>query len=99
MTGHSVATWHGKDIPFVKADFSNGKAGKYQKHPAVSRKVTGMWVAYYNAYQNDAAMQKARLAVEKTDARVLLIIDRISNPRIHPAREIINCSIVERASV
>ena len=73
MTGHSVATWHGKDIPFVKADFSNGKAGKYQKHPAVSHKVTGMWVAYYNAYQNDAAVQKARLAVEKTDARVLLI--------------------------
>lgn len=73
MTGHSVATWHDKDIPFVKADFSNGKAGKYQKHPAVSHKVTGMWVAYYNAYQNDAAVQKARLAVEKTDARVLLI--------------------------
>ncbi|MBR2662109.1 MAG: LacI family DNA-binding transcriptional regulator [Clostridia bacterium] len=29
----------------------------------------------------------------------LHIIDMISNPRIHPAREIINCSIVERASV
>ncbi len=29
----------------------------------------------------------------------LHIIDIISNPRIHPAREIINCSIVERASV
>ena len=73
MTGHSVATWHGKDIPFVKADFFNGKAGKYQKHPAVSHKVTGMWVAYYNAYQDKATVQKARLAVEKTDARVLLI--------------------------
>ena len=73
MTGHNVANWHGKDIPFVKADFSNGKAGKYQKHPAVSHKVTGMWVAYYNAYQDKATVQKARLAVEKTDARVLLI--------------------------
>lgn len=29
----------------------------------------------------------------------LHIIDMICNPRIHPAREIINCSIVERASV
>ena len=29
----------------------------------------------------------------------LHIIDMISNPRIHPAREIINCSIVERDSV
>ena len=29
----------------------------------------------------------------------LHIIDMISNPRIHPAREIINCSIVEWASV
>ena len=73
MTGHSVATWHGEDIPFVKADFSTVKAGKYQKHPAVPHKVTGMWVAYYNAYQNDAAVQKAKLEVEKTGARVLLI--------------------------
>jgi len=29
----------------------------------------------------------------------LHIIDMISNPRIHPAREIIHCSIIERASV
>ena len=29
----------------------------------------------------------------------LHIIDMISNPRVHPAREIIKCSIVERASV
>lgn len=36
-------------------------------------KVTGMWVAYYNAYQNDVAVQKAMLAVEKTNTRVLLI--------------------------
>jgi pimeloyl-ACP methyl ester carboxylesterase len=73
MTGHSVATWHGEDIPFVRADFSSMKAGKYQKHPAVPHKVTGMWVAYYSAYQNDAAVQKAKLEVEKTGARVLLI--------------------------
>ncbi len=73
MTGHSVATWHGEDIPFVRADFSNGKAGKYQKHPAASHKVTGMWAAYYHAYQDSAAVRKARLAVEKTGARVLLI--------------------------
>ena len=41
--------------------------------PAVPHKVTGMWVAYYSAYQNDAAVQKAKLEVEKTGARVLLI--------------------------
>ena len=73
MTGHSVAVWHGADIPFVKADFSSVKAGKYQKHPAVSHKVTGMWAAYYKAYQNQETVQKASLQIEQTGARVLLI--------------------------
>ena len=73
MTGHSVATWHGEDIPFVRADFSAVKAAKYQRHPAAAHKVTGMWAAYYNAYQDKASVEKAKLAVERTDARVLLI--------------------------
>lgn len=49
MTGHSIATWKGEDIPCVNADFSVVKAGKYQKHPTVKRKVLGMWTAYYRA--------------------------------------------------
>lgn len=73
MTGHSVAAWHGEDIPFVRADFSAVRAGRYQKHPAVSHKVTGMWAAYYKAYQNKDAVQKAQLHPEQTGARVLLI--------------------------
>ena len=31
MTGHSVATWHGEDIPFVRADFSGVKAAIRRK--------------------------------------------------------------------
>ena len=73
MTGHSIATWHGEDIPFVKADFSAVKASKYQKHPAVSYKVTGMWAAYYDAYRKEEDVRKAKLAIEKTDARILMI--------------------------
>ena len=73
MTGHSVATWQGKDIPFVKADFSAVKAGKYQKHPNALHKVTGMWGAYYNAYQDKEAERNAWLQIEKTNARILLI--------------------------
>ena len=73
MTGHSVATWQGKDVPFVKADFSKIKATKYQKHPAALHKVMGMWSAYYNAYQDKEAEKKAWLQVEKTNARILLI--------------------------
>lgn len=42
MSGHSIATWRGRDIPYVTADFSKVKAGKYQKHPAAAHKVTGM---------------------------------------------------------
>ncbi|MBQ8093361.1 MAG: hypothetical protein IJ242_07290 [Clostridia bacterium] len=73
MTGHSVVTWQGKDIPFVRADFSGGKAGKYQRHPMARHKVTGMWAAYYDAYQSEAAVLAVRLEAEKTGARVLMI--------------------------
>lgn len=73
MTGRSVATWQGEDVPFVRADFATVKAGKYQKHPAASCKVMGMWAAYYNAYQDKEAERKAWLQVEKSNARILLI--------------------------
>lgn len=73
MTGHSVATWRGEDVPFVKADFSKVKATKYQKHPDAMCKVMGMWVAYQNAYLEKDAVETAKLHVEKSEARVLLI--------------------------
>ena len=73
MSGHSVALWHGEDIPYVRADFSAVKAMKYQHHPAVPYKVMGMWAAYYDAYMNEAAVRKARLPIEKTNARILMI--------------------------
>lgn len=73
MTGHSVATWRGQEIPFVTADFSKGNAAKYQTHPAAAHKVMGMWAAYYDAYQDKAREQRAWLPIEKTNARVLLI--------------------------
>ena len=73
MTGRSVATWKGEDIPFVKADFSKTKAAKYYRHPESSCKVTGMWIAYHDAYKDESASLKARLNVEKTGARILLI--------------------------
>lgn len=73
MTGHSVATWRGADVPFVRADFSSVKVSKYVFHPAASHKVTGMWTAFYDAYQDARAVQKARLPIEKIGARLLLI--------------------------
>lgn len=73
MSGHSVATWHGQDVPFVTADFTKVRASRYQKHPAAAHKVTGMWVAYYDAYQDKDREQKAMLPIEKTNARILLI--------------------------
>lgn len=73
MTDHSIATWQGMDIPFVRADFSVVKAARYQSHPAVKYRVTGMWAAFYDAYRNESNVQKAKLNVEKTGARVLLI--------------------------
>ncbi|MCM1298553.1 MAG: hypothetical protein NC203_12100 [Firmicutes bacterium] len=73
MTGHSAAVRQGEEIPFVSADFSKVKAMKYQKHPAASHKVTGMWVAYHDAYQDKICERAAFIPYEKTDARILLI--------------------------
>ena len=73
MTGHSIATWRGADVPFVRADFSGGKSSRYQKHPAASHPVMGMWVAFYNAYQDKAREREALLPIEQTGARILLI--------------------------
>ncbi|MCM1054014.1 MAG: hypothetical protein NC394_00705 [Bacteroides sp.] len=73
MTGHSVATWRGEEIPFVSADFSKVKAMKYQKHPAAFHKVTGMWTAYHNAYQDKSRECASFIPYEKTNARILLI--------------------------
>jgi pimeloyl-ACP methyl ester carboxylesterase len=73
MTGKSVATWKGEDIPFVKADFSKIRATGYYRHPDAKCKVTGMWIAYHDAYMDERAVINAKLSVEKTNARVLLI--------------------------
>jgi hypothetical protein len=73
MTGHSVATWKGEDIPFVTADFSKVKAGKYQRHPDAKCKVTGMWVAYHDAYSDMIKVNAARLTPHKSGAKILLI--------------------------
>ena len=73
MSGRSIATFEGKDIPFVPTDFGSVKVSKYYRHPAAKCRVTGMWIAYYNAYQNKTAEKKAWLHLEKTNARILLI--------------------------
>ena len=73
MTGRSVATWKGEDIPFVSADFSRIKAGKYYRITDVSYKVTGMWIAYKKAYENEESARNAMLHPEKSGARILMI--------------------------
>lgn len=73
MTGRSIAAFEGKDIPFVPTDFTNKKVSKYYRHPGAGYRVTGMWIAFYNAYQNKAAEKAAWLHLEKTNARILLI--------------------------
>ena len=73
MTGHSVATWRGEELPFVRADFTRWKAGKYQKHPAAGYPVTGMWCAYQEAYRDRGQVERAMLHPEKSGARILMI--------------------------
>ena len=73
MTGHSVATWQGEELPFVKTDFTKWKAGKYRMHPAAGFPVTGMWCAFYEAYQDRERVKGAMLHPEKSGARILMI--------------------------
>ncbi len=73
MSGRSVATYQGMDVPYVKADFSKVKASKYFRHPDAKHKVMGMWIAYHDAYADKEREKGAWLQVEKTNARILLI--------------------------
>ena len=73
MTGHSMMTWRGKEIPFVKLDFAAQKAGKYFYDERAGRKVTGMWISYRDAYQNKEAERQADIHIEELNARILLI--------------------------
>ena len=73
MSGKSIATFHGKDIPFVTADFSKVKASKYYKHADAKCGVMGMWIAYHDAYADRDRERQALLHPETTGARILLI--------------------------
>lgn len=73
MTGHSVATWRGKEISFVRADFSAGGMGKYVYDEGAGRKVTKMWIAYRDGYLDKEQETKAALHLEKTGARILIV--------------------------
>lgn len=73
MSGKSVATFQGKDIPFVAEDFSKAEPSKYYRHPNAKCKVMGMWVAYHDAYLDKDCEKQAMLHPETTGARILLI--------------------------
>lgn len=73
MTGKSIATWHGQEIPYVKPDFSMGGMNKYIYVPEAGRKVMRMWKAYFDAYQNKELEKKTELQLDKTGAKILMI--------------------------
>lgn len=73
MSGHSMMTWRGKEIPCVNPDFTAHKAGKYYFAAQAGRKVTGMWIAYRDAYEDKEAEQRADIHIEELNARILMI--------------------------
>lgn len=73
MSGHSMMTWRGKELPFVKPDFAARKAGKYYFDPGAGRKVTGMWISYRDAYEKKEAEAQADIHIEKLHARILML--------------------------
>ncbi|MCM1096870.1 MAG: hypothetical protein NC427_02265 [Ruminococcus flavefaciens] len=73
MTGHSLVTWRGKELPFVNADFTKYKAMKYYRDGRTGYKVTGMWRSYRDAYEDKARETAADIHIEKLNARILLL--------------------------
>lgn len=73
MTGHSMMTWRGKEIPFVKLNFGARKAGKYFFDAEAGRKVTGMWISFRDAYKDRKAEQLSEIPVSDLGARILMI--------------------------
>lgn len=73
MSGHSIVTYHGGELPFVKTDFGNYDTAKYYKHDVAECRVTGMWIAFHDAYADKEQEKKAELHIEKTGTRILMI--------------------------
>lgn len=72
-TGRSVATWQGRDVPFVSLDFAARKMNRYYFDKEAGRRVMGMWIAYRDAYRDKEAEAKADLKLWESGARILLI--------------------------
>lgn len=74
MTGHSIAVYKGIEIPYVSPDFFNsGFMGKYVYDDEAGRKVTNMWLMYWNAYKNKKLETEADYHLETSGARILLV--------------------------
>lgn len=57
MAGHSMLTWKGEELPYVKPDFSGKK----------------MYQAFKEAYQNKAMEAEAAIPIEQLKVRLLLV--------------------------
>lgn len=73
MSGHSVAVYEGRELPFVRPDFSRGGMNRYQYSGEAGKKVTGMWIAYNDSYRDEVLEEKAALHLRETKARILLV--------------------------
>lgn len=73
LSGHSMVTWHGRELPCVKADFSKYSVKKYYYDAQVKRRVTGMWKAYSDAYADKDTEREADIHIEKCSSRILLL--------------------------
>ncbi len=71
MTGHSVVTWNGRDIPYAPTDFSKYKPSGYLKSSDATHPVMGMWQSFYEAYQK--AADDKMIPLEKAHSNILMI--------------------------
>jgi len=72
-SGKSVATWQGKDIPFVRVDYTARNMTRYFYDEKAGRKVMGMWITFRDAYTDREQEENADLKLYETGARILMI--------------------------
>lgn len=74
MTGHSMVTFKGRELPFVSPQFfHSGYMAKFIYDEDAGREVSNMWRMYNKSYKDREKEEKAYYELEKSNCRFLFI--------------------------
>ena len=72
-TGKSLATWRGKEIPYLELDCGRGSLKRYVYDQEAGRRVMRCWQACRDAYKDSQLEEAGMLRLDQTCARILLV--------------------------